>query len=67
MFEIGYDQTPLIILEDNTPTILICEDKVSSTGRVKHVGIKFQWPMMAITEKMCLIRYVPSALNYSDG
>jgi len=33
MFEIGYNQSPWIILEDNTASILISEGKVSSAGR----------------------------------
>jgi len=67
MFEIGYDHSPSIILEDNTAAILIGEGKVLSTGRVKHVNIKFQWLKMAIKEKHFFICYVHSALNYSDG
>jgi len=67
MFEIGYDQSPWIILEDSTAAILIGEGKVSSAGRVKHVDIKFRCLKMTIKEKHFLIRYVPSALNYPDG
>jgi hypothetical protein len=65
--EIGYDQSPFIILEDNTAGILISHGKVSSAGQVKHVDIKFQWLKMSIKEKHFFIRYVSSALNYSDG
>jgi len=32
MFEIGYNQSPSIIFEDNTAAILIGEGKVSSAG-----------------------------------
>jgi len=67
MFEIECDQSPAIILEDNTAAIVIFEGNVSSACRVKHVDVKFQWLKMAINEKHFLIRYVPSALNYSDG
>jgi len=51
----------------STVTILIGEGKVSSAGRVKHVDIKFQWLKMTIIEKHFLIRYMTSALTYSDG
>jgi len=67
MLAIGYDQSPLIILEDNTAAILIGEGMVLSAGRDKHVDIKFQWMKTAIKEKHFSIRYVPSALNYSHG
>jgi len=64
IFEIGYDQSLSIMLEDNTVSILIGEGKILSAGRVKQVDIKFQWLKMVIKEKYFLIRYVPSALNY---
>jgi len=67
MFEIGYDHSPSIILEDNTAAILIGASKVSSAGQVENDDIKFQWLKMAFKEKHFLIRCVPPALNYSDG
>jgi len=51
----------------NAVGILFSKGKVSSAGRVKHADIKFQWLKMSIKEKHFFIRYVSSALNYSDG
>ena len=49
-----------------TAAILISKGKVLSTGRAKQLDSKFHCLKIAIKEKYFLIRYVPSALNYSD-
>ena len=65
--ELGHEQVkPTLIQEDNKAAILVAENETSSSGRCKHIDVKFRFVHEAIKDGVVRVRYVPTDHNLAD-
>ena len=65
--ELGHEQVrPTLIQEDNKAAILVAENETSSSGRCKHIDVKFRFVHEAIQDGVVRVRYVPTDHNLAD-
>ena len=65
--ELGFPQeNPSLLWEDNKAAIIIASGESSSSGRAKHVDVRFKHVAESIQEGVVRVRYIPTKWNYAD-
>ena len=59
-------QEPPLLWEDNKVVIIIAEGGTSSTGRSKHIDVRFKHVAQSIREGVARVRYESIKWNYAD-
>jgi hypothetical protein len=55
-----------VIWEDNRSTILIAENECRSTGRSKHIDIRYKFVAQTIADNIVRVCYTPTDTNLAD-
>jgi Reverse transcriptase (RNA-dependent DNA polymerase) len=65
--ELGFEQEPVEIEQDNSSTMRLIEKGPSSAGRTKWINIKHYWVSEHLTSGKIKLKYVPSLDMLADG
>jgi hypothetical protein len=55
-----------LVFEDNRAVILVAQNECSTSGRMRHVDVKFRFVMETVKNKEIRVRYIQTDLNFAD-
>ena len=58
--------TPAVVEQDNTSTILIANRGTGTFKRTKHIKVRYYWIKNLIDSGVIILQYVPTLLMVSD-
>ena len=66
MEELGYDHGPSVVYQDNMSTISLAKTGPSSSGKSKHIHVRYFYVKQLIDDKQITVEHKPTELMLAD-
>ncbi len=64
--ELGYSYGPSVLFQDNKSTITLAEQGASSSGKSKHISVRYFYVKQLIDAKQVTVEYLPTEAMIAD-